>query len=199
MHLWRTTGRSHPALLAALGFAAAGDTALLLPGPVAFAVGLGLFLGAQLCLITAFVRAGALALLRRRPALCAGYAAVWAAANAALATALAPAMAAALACYSLALVAMAATAHAKGPRAAWGGALFTVSDLLIGLGAAGADFTGRSLLVMPTYTAALLLLTLAFTAPDSRRAPGPSKDSGHAKAPESAVSTHRDPSLVRGA
>ncbi|MFE5515731.1 lysoplasmalogenase family protein [Streptomyces sp. NPDC056529] len=183
LYLWRATGTRHKAFLTGLGFAAAGDTALLFPGPVAFAVGLALFLGAQICWTTAFVRAGAVAHLRRRRLLCGAYLAVWCAAVAALAPALDPGLAVALSLYCLALVVTACTAHVEGARAAWGGAVFFVSDLLIGLGAAGVGFPGRSLLVMPTYTVALVLLVTALTGRRERagrrraavpvRAPGP--------------------------
>ncbi|MGW3403878.1 lysoplasmalogenase family protein [Streptomyces zhihengii] len=161
-YLWRTTGTRHARVLAGLGFATAGDVTLLVPGTVAFAVGIGFFLGAQLCWTSAFVRAGAVAHLRAHRPLCALWLGVWAAANAVLAPLLGPPMAVAIGVYSLALVVMALTAHALGRRAAWGGAVFVVSDALIGAGAAGADFPGRPVLVMATYTAALALLTTAF-------------------------------------
>ncbi|MEK9518619.1 lysoplasmalogenase [Streptomyces venezuelae] len=164
LHLWRVTGRRHRPVLLGLGFATAGDVALLVPGATAFGIGLACFLGAQICWTTAFARAGAVAHLRPRRSLCVGYLAVWTVAVVLLAPSLDAAMAVALSLYSLALVVMAATAHVKGPRAAWGGAVFLVSDMLIGLGAAGIDFAGRTMLVMPTYTVALALLVTAFTA-----------------------------------
>ncbi|MFG2621906.1 lysoplasmalogenase family protein [Streptomyces sp. NPDC048507] len=174
LYLLRATGRRHGPVLIGLGFATAGDIALLIPGPVAFATGLGLFLGAQICWTTAFVRAGAVAHLAARRTLLACYLALWAGAMVALAPALRPALAAALGLYGLVLVAMAATAHVLGPRAAWGGAVFVLSDLLIGLGAAGVDFPGRSLLVMPTYALALGLIVTAFAGHGVRaRTPAP--------------------------
>ncbi len=100
---------------------------------------------------------------RPRRLLCGAYLAVWCAAVAALAPALAPGLAVALSLYCLALVVTACTAHVEGARAAWGGAVFFVSDLLIGLAAAGVGFPGRSLLVMPTYTVALALLVTALS------------------------------------
>ncbi|MBA0051270.1 lysoplasmalogenase [Streptomyces sp. AJS327] len=163
LHLWRTTGRRHPHVLAGLGFATAGDVALLLPGAVAFVVGLLFFLGAQLCWITAFVRAGAVGHLRARRPLCAAYLLAWVVACAALAPALGPALGTAVTGYALALLTMALTAHVLGTAAAWGGLVFVVSDLLIGLGVAGLGFPGRGALVMLTYCAALALLTLAFS------------------------------------
>ncbi|MET9650913.1 lysoplasmalogenase [Streptomyces sp. NPDC006460] len=162
LHLWRRTGDRHTRVLAGLGFATAGDVALLVPGPAAFGIGIAFFLGAQLCWISAFVGQGAVPYLRARRPLCLAYAAVWAGAVAALVPSLDAVLAGAIAVYSMALVAMALTAHVMGPRAALGGGVFVLSDLLIGLGAAGLDFTGRPVLVMTTYAVALVLLTAAF-------------------------------------
>lgn len=175
LYLWRTTGSRHVPVLAGLCFATAGDVALLVSGSVAFFVGIGFFLGAQLCWTVAFVRAGAVAYLRERRALCAVYLAVWAAANAALAPSFDPALAVAIAFYSLTLVVMALTAHVRGGRAALGGGVFVFSDLLIGLDVAGWDFTGRSVLVMSSYALALFLITTTFsgtTAPSGEGRPG---------------------------
>ncbi|TXJ84355.1 lysoplasmalogenase [Streptomyces lavendulae] len=162
-HLWRLTGTRHACVLTGLLLAAAGDVALLSPGTPAFGVGLALFLGAQLCWITAFLRAGALDHLRTRRAVCAAYLAVWAAAVAALAPTLGPALGCAVAVYALALLTMALTARVLGTRTLWGGLVFVASDSLIGLDAAGLDFPGRSTLCMTTYIAALALLVTAFT------------------------------------
>ena len=161
MYLWRLTHRGHPLVLAALAFATAGDVALLLPGAGAFVVGTACFLATQLCYIAAFVRQGAAAYLRARPLLVMGCLAVWAAANAVLLPQLGP-LAWAVAPYSGALLTMAASACVMGPRAAWGGAVFVSSDLLVGLGASRLEFTGRPVLVMATYAAAQFLLTDAF-------------------------------------
>ncbi|MER6473284.1 lysoplasmalogenase family protein [Streptomyces collinus] len=178
VHLWRLTGTRHAPVLAGLGLAAAGDVALMLPGRAAFAVGLGFFLGAQLCWTAAFVRAGALAHLRRRRLLCAVHGVGWAAAVCVLAPALGPALGVAVAGYALALVTMALTARVLGPRAAWGGLVFLGSDLLVGLGAAGVDFLGRGVLVMVTYTLAIALISTAVAAagpgPADAVAPAPS-------------------------
>ncbi|MFI9803191.1 lysoplasmalogenase family protein [Streptomyces sp. NPDC052301] len=164
VHLWRRTGTRHGPVLAGLGLAAAGDAVLMLPGPGAFAAGIAFFLGAQLCWTAAFVRAGALRYLRTRRLLCAVHLAVWAAAVTALAPALGPVLGTAVAVYAAALVVVALTARVLGRGAARGGLVFLGSDLLVGLGAAGTDFPGRAVLVMVTYTVALALITLAFTA-----------------------------------
>ncbi|OEV06060.1 hypothetical protein AN216_00850 [Streptomyces oceani] len=161
--VWRSSGTRQPPVLLGFGFATGGDVALLVPGTPAFLTGMGFFLGAQLCWITAFVRAGALPLLRRRRALCGSYVVAWGVAVGALAPLLGPGLAVPIAGYGLALVVMALTAHAKGRVAAYGGAVFVLSDLLIGLGAAGLDFAGRPVLVMTTYVSALFLLARAFT------------------------------------
>ncbi|MGZ0204727.1 lysoplasmalogenase family protein [Streptomyces sp. RM1] len=163
LHLWRRTGTRHTPVLAGLVLAAAGDVALLLPGTAAFATGLAFFLGAQLCWISAFLRAGALGHLRPRRLVRAAHLVVWAGAVAALAPALGPARGCAVAVYALALLTMALTARVLGPRALWGGLVFVASDSLVGLGAAGLDFPGRAVLVMLTYTSALTLLATAFT------------------------------------
>ncbi|MGB2567094.1 lysoplasmalogenase family protein [Micromonospora citrea] len=143
-----------------LVFATAGDVALLLPGTTAFLVGMGCFLGTQLSFLTAFLRR------RRAPlAVFAGYLALWAAANALLWGRLGDLRLPVLG-YSLALCLMAAAAAGVSRRAAVGGALFLVSDLLIGVGAAGAELPGRGLLVMITYVAALYLITTAWARRD---------------------------------
>ncbi|MFH8769476.1 lysoplasmalogenase family protein [Streptomyces sp. NPDC017958] len=172
VHLWRLTGTRHVPVLVGLGFAAAGDVALMLPGRVAFVVGIAFFLGAQLCWTAAFLRAGALQYLRPRHRLCAVHLAVWVAAVAALAPALGPVLGTVVAVYASALVTMALTARVLGRRAAWGGLVFLGSDLLVGLGAAGTEFPGRAVLVMVTYTVALVLIATAFSTAEARQADG---------------------------
>ncbi|MGQ5229081.1 lysoplasmalogenase [Streptomyces sp. MN3] len=179
LYLWRSAHRRHADMPAGLAFATAGDVFLMLPGEGAFLTGIACFLGTQLCYITAFVRRGAVAHLRARPLLDAGCLVAWAAVNAALLPRVGP-LAWAVALYSAALVTMAATAGVMGRTAAWGGLLFLGSDLLVGLGAAGAGFTGRQALVMATYVVAQFLLVHACvrapsvqgTNPGARSAPG---------------------------
>ncbi|PZG07998.1 lysoplasmalogenase [Micromonospora craterilacus] len=150
--LWRVGRRADPVAVG-LVFATAGDIALLVPGDTAFLVGMGCFLGTQLALIIAF--AG-----HRRPRLAAmaGYLLLWVAANALLWPQLGALRLPVLG-YSLALSLMAAAATGVNVRVAVGGALFLFSDLLIGLGAAGTTPPGHGVLVMATYSAALLLIT----------------------------------------
>ncbi|MDF3299270.1 lysoplasmalogenase [Streptomyces tropicalis] len=184
LHMMRAGGGARPVVLAGLALATAGDVALLLPGTAAFLAGTACFLGFQLAYVAAFAREGALAHLRRRPWLYAGALAVWAAANAALAPGLGS-LAWAVAPYSLALVTMAVTAPVLGTAAAWGGAVFVASDLLVGLGVAGVEFTGRRVLVTATYAAAQFLLARAWAAapPES----GPARPQPAVRAPSPAV------------
>ncbi|WP_433790883.1 lysoplasmalogenase [Actinoplanes sp. CA-252034] len=138
------------AVTVALGFATAGDIALLVPGQAAFLTGMGFFLGAQLCLVTAFRPL-------RRPFVIV-YGLLWALANVLLWERLG-ALAVPVLIYSLALTMMAAAAAGISRRVALGGLLFLVSDLLIGLGAAGLRPPAHGVAVMTTYAAALYLIT----------------------------------------
>ncbi|MEV0005472.1 lysoplasmalogenase [Micromonospora sp. NPDC050980] len=146
------------AVAAGLVAATAGDVALLVPGRTAFLLGMGFFLIAQLAFLAAFLRRG-------RPPVpaWAGYLLAWAVGNALLWGALGPLRAPVLG-YSLALCLMAAAATGVSARVAAGGACFLVSDLLIGVGAAGTELPGAGLLVMSTYAAALLLIVTGWVA-----------------------------------
>ncbi|MFG1922938.1 lysoplasmalogenase [Cryptosporangium sp. NPDC048952] len=139
-------------VVVALGFATAGDVALLIDDERAFLVGMLFFAGTQVCLTSAFVRRARL----RVPAL-AGYGVLWAVANALLWERLGDLRVPVLV-YSLALSLMAAAACGVSRRVAVGGAFFLVSDFLIGLGAAEIELPGQDLLVMATYIAALVLI-----------------------------------------
>ncbi|GAA3442834.1 lysoplasmalogenase [Planomonospora venezuelensis] len=148
-------------LPAGLAFAAAGDVALLMEGRIAFAAGMACFLAMQVCYIAAFARAGAFAVLRARPWVPGVYLLVWLAASVALWDALGG-LRIPIVLYGLALIAMAAAASGVGRVVAAGGALFAVSDLLIGLGVAGTQFPGRGLVVMATYVLAQVLIVCGF-------------------------------------
>ncbi|MEV4513146.1 lysoplasmalogenase [Dactylosporangium sp. NPDC049525] len=157
--LWYLVRKDGRSLLIGWGlvFAFAGDVALLVPGTVPFLLGMACFLGTQICFLLAF--------LRRAPLLgfaAAGYAVLWAVLNILLWPSLGP-LRVPILVYSLALSAMAAAAAAVSRTVAAGAALFLLSDLLIGLGAADLDFPGRDLIVMTTYIAALLLITTGST------------------------------------
>jgi uncharacterized membrane protein YhhN len=161
-YLLRTAGMSLVGW--GLVFATAGDVALLVPGTAPFLVGMACFLGTQVCFLLAFLRR---APLSRAAAL--GYGVLWAALNVALWPSLGT-LRVPILVYSLALSAMAAAAAAVSRTVAAGAALFLLSDLLIGLGAADLDFPGRDLAVMTTYIAALFLITTGTAAPRSRPA-----------------------------
>ncbi|MBQ1076571.1 lysoplasmalogenase [Micromonospora sp. C31] len=157
VHLLRVRRRVDPVAVG-LVFATGGDIALLVSGDTAFLVGMGCFLGAQVAFLTAFLR-------HRRPPVVAvaSYLACWVAANLVLWSSLGPLRLPVLG-YSLALCLMAAAAVGVSRRVALGGGLFLISDLLIGMDAAGSRVPGHGLAVMTTYIAALLLITTGWVA-----------------------------------
>ncbi|MGI5236881.1 lysoplasmalogenase family protein [Dactylosporangium sp. CA-139066] len=155
--IWYLAGR-RDLVTAGLVFATAGDVVLLIPGRLPFLAGMACFLGTQVCLLIAFVRAG-----RPRVAAVAGYAVLWAGLNALLWGHLG-ALRGPILGYSMALAAMACAATGVSARVGLGGALFLGSDLLIGAGAAGMDFPGRDVVVMATYAAALALIATGWAA-----------------------------------
>ncbi|MGC4892653.1 lysoplasmalogenase [Micromonospora sp. DT31] len=156
-YLWQRR-RRFDGVAVGLVAATAGDVALLLSGDAAFLAGMGFFLVTQVAFSTGFLRHG-----RPSAMAWAGYLLAWAAANALLWGMLGPLRLPVLG-YSLALCLMAAAASGVSARVGAGGALFLVSDLLIGVGAAGVELPGRGLLVMITYCAALLLITTGWVA-----------------------------------
>ncbi|GIJ24763.1 lysoplasmalogenase [Micromonospora lutea] len=159
--LWRVRVAGGP-IAAGLVFATAGDIALLVGSDTAFLIGMGCFLGTQLAFIVAFVGHR-----RPRPAAVIGYLALWATANAMLWPRLGELRLPVLG-YSLALSLMAAAATAVGRRVALGGALFLLSDLLIGLDAGGTRMPGHGVLVMTTYSAALFMISTGWAASRQR-------------------------------
>ncbi|WP_327008889.1 lysoplasmalogenase [Dactylosporangium sp. NBC_01737] len=152
--LWYLVRKAGMSLIGwGLVFAFAGDVALLVPGLVPFLLGMACFLGTQVCFLLAFLRRAPL-----HPAAAAAYGVLWAVLNILLWPSLG-ALRVPILVYSLALSAMAAAAAAVSRTVATGAALFLLSDLLIGLGAADLDFPARDLIVMTTYIAALFLIT----------------------------------------
>ncbi|SHN46714.1 Uncharacterized membrane protein YhhN [Cryptosporangium aurantiacum] len=139
-------------VVVALGFATAGDVALLVDDDVAFLLGMACFLGTQICLTVAFLRRA-----RARWWAFALYGLLWALANALLWEQLGDLRVPVLV-YSLVLSAMAAAAVGVSPRVAAGGAFFLVSDFLIGLDAADVGVPGQPVLIMATYITALALI-----------------------------------------
>ncbi|MBM2621073.1 lysoplasmalogenase [Actinoplanes sp. LDG1-06] len=149
-------GAASRAVVVALVFATAGDIALLVPGRPAFLIGMVFFLGTQISLIVAFAR---------RPvagAAFAVYGLLWLGVNALLWGQLG-ALRIPVLFYSLALTVMAATAAGVSRTVAVGGAFFLVSDLLIGVGAAGTRAPAHDILVMSTYCAALALIATGWS------------------------------------
>jgi uncharacterized membrane protein YhhN len=159
-HLRHRLGRFD---LVALGllFCTAGDIALLIRG--AFILGMAAFFAGHVSFIVSFLR-------HRKPPWWAAvlYAAVWIAGNAVLWGGLGPLRIPVL-IYSLALAAMAATSAGVSGKTALGGALFVISDLLIGLRMSRIGFPGHDLAVMVTYSAALFLIATGWTSAVERR------------------------------
>ncbi|WP_326563802.1 lysoplasmalogenase [Micromonospora peucetia] len=176
VYLLRARRRVDPVAVG-LVFATGGDIALLLSGDTAFLVGMGCFLGTQVAFITAFLR-------HRRPPIVAvaTYLACWVAANLVLWNHLGPLRLPVLG-YSLALTLMAAAAAGVSRRVALGGGLFLISDLLIGMDAAGARVPGHGLAVMTTYIAALLLITTGWVAARRARDAGGAGDPAYTPGP----------------
>lgn len=151
------------ALVVGLVLAWLGDLALMRSGDLAFLVGLALFLGMQISYSLGFARLGAGVALRSRPWLPVGGAVLWIALNLALGPSLGG-LRVPLLVYSLALTTMAVLACGVSVRVGVGGVLFLVSDLLIGLGAAGIGVPAHDLLVMATYAVAQLLIATGWVA-----------------------------------
>jgi uncharacterized membrane protein YhhN len=151
--VWRTD-RSAKGILAGLLFSWAGDIALQFEGERWFITGMVFFLGAHICYLTTFLKAGA------RPKL-------WVAA--AYATALVStlillweplgAMALPMTLYAVALATMATLAASVNWRVGLGGMLFLVSDFLLAFRVAQTWIApGPPIWVMLSYTAAQFLI-----------------------------------------
>jgi uncharacterized membrane protein YhhN len=140
-------------LVAGLAFATLGDVLL----DIWFEVGMVGFLVMHLCYITGFLRLGAWAGLRTRWPMAIAYLLVGVGANVALWPHLGD-LAVPVLIYSTAILTMAALASGVDNRVGLGGALFVISDALIGVDKAGAGFPGRGLVVLLTYLAAQYLI-----------------------------------------
>ena len=140
-------------LVAGLAFAMLGDVLL----DIRFEVGMVGFLLMQLCYIAGFLSLGARTGLRARWPVAVVYLLVGVGANLALGPQLG-ALAILVLIYSTALLTMAALAAGVDRMVGLGGALFVVSDALIGVDKAGAGFAGRGLIVLLTYLAAQYLI-----------------------------------------
>ena len=153
-----STGDPPRLLVIGLVFALLGDMLLEVDGTLWFLAGMGAFLVMQVCYIRGFAAMGAAARLRSAPWVVAAWVALWAALNVVIGPSLG-ALRWPILVYSLALTVMAATAAATGERRIGvGGAVFLVSDLLIGLRAGGASIPASGVLVMSTYCLAQYLI-----------------------------------------
>jgi uncharacterized membrane protein YhhN len=150
-------------LVAGLALAWLGDLALSLPGDTAFLVGLLLFLGMQVCYIAGFVALRAVNRLRELPWLPAVGVLLWIGLNVVLGPSLG-ALRLPLLVYSAALTTMAVLACGVSTRVGVGGVTFLVSDLLIGLDAAGIALPGHGPIVMATYAVGQLLIATGWVA-----------------------------------
>jgi uncharacterized membrane protein YhhN len=154
-------------LVAAIGLSWAGDLALALPG--AFVAGLVCFLLAHLGYITLFLRMPG---VRRPPVWTLVYLA-WFPLFLALLGPHTGALLVPVALYGLVLGVMATCAALRGPLIAAGGALFVLSDSVLGLGRflPGYDFPLHDLVVMSSYLAAQALIAVGVlrSLPSERR------------------------------
>ncbi|MCK1796913.1 lysoplasmalogenase [Streptomyces sp. XM4193] len=139
-------------LLFGLACATVGDTALLFDKrEPAFLLGMAAFLGTQTAYTAGFARMGALRGIAANPRPALGCLGVWVAANAVIQPSLDRGLRLPVAGYSLALVAMGATALAVGGKVGAGAMSFLGSDALIGLKAAGHEFPSQEVLIMAGY------------------------------------------------
>ena len=166
-------------LLAALGFATAGDVALMVDGTLPFLIGMAAFLGCQAFLIISFVRAKA----RPLPWVALLYGVGFAVAVGSLWSGLGS-LALPVTLYAVALTTMATLAAGLGWRIGLGGLLFFTSDLLLAVDLADVVHTGPW--VMLTYVVGLALIVTGWItrpAPPSIPQPRPASDPAAAPAP----------------
>ncbi|MFF1821851.1 lysoplasmalogenase [Kribbella sp. NPDC058245] len=144
------------ALLIGLAASLVGDFLLqvdhLIPGMAAFGV-------AHVCYVWLFIRRST----RRSLVVVAAYGVVWVAVLALLWPGLGD-VRVPVVLYSLLLTTTAVTSAWSGWRSGIGGAVFLISDALIGLGLAGHEFGARPYLVMATYCVAQYLLASSLVA-----------------------------------
>lgn len=148
-------------IVAALLLSAGGDIALQFDAGVGvFILGMVFFAAAHVCYVTFFVRSGAVARLKQRWWLGAAYLVFWLA----LIIVVWPGLGALripVAAYSLLLITTGMTSATFDRWAGVGGALFVVSDAIIGLRLAGLAPPADGVWVMSTYIVAQLLLATA--------------------------------------
>lgn len=156
---WVATSGGPRLLVVALVLCFAGD--LFLEVDDLFVVGMAAFAVAHMAFITLFVRRGAVAEVRTRPALAVAYVVVAVGMVAWCWGGLEPALKPAIPVYAALLVGTAVTSAAVDVRTGAGGALFLVSDGIIALSEAGRidpDATATGLAIMALYLAAIWLL-----------------------------------------
>ncbi len=153
------TGATVRLLVLAIALSWAGDVALSFPGTLAFIAGLGSFLGAHVVYIALFLR---MPRTGRFPPVWTLVYLAWYPVFLALLGPHTGALLVPVALYGLVLAGMAVTAAWHGPLVAVGGALFVVSDSVLGLGRflPGYDFAVHGLVVMSTYLAAQGLIAV---------------------------------------
>lgn len=156
---WAATSGGPRLLVVALGLCFLGDLFLEVDG--LFVVGMAAFAGAHVAFMVLFVRRGAVAGIRARPAAAIGYVVVAIGMVAWCWGGLEPTLRPAIPVYAALLVGTAATSAAVDVRAGFGGALFLVSDGIIALSEAGRldpDATATGVAIMVLYLLAIWLL-----------------------------------------
>ncbi|MRK02724.1 lysoplasmalogenase [Aeromicrobium sp. S22] len=157
---WVLEQRGPRLLAVALVFCCLGD--LFLEIEDMFTAGMAAFAVAHVCLITFFVRRGAIEQLRRKPLILVAYVVAAVALVAWCWGGLEPGLKPLVPVYAGLLLATAATALSTDLRAGIGGALFLVSDGIIALAEAGRidqDATVTGLAIMALYILAIFFLT----------------------------------------
>lgn len=155
-HLVTRRTSVHVGLFVGLGFALAGDLTFEVSGTIAFMAGMALFAGTQLSYVTAFMAASG----GHRPAAVVASALVWAGMSGWLASSAASPLREIAIGYGALLATMAACAWRVGWVAGLGGALFLLSDALLGAKALIGQPIGPSWLIILTYAVAQLLIVL---------------------------------------
>lgn len=143
-------------------FSFLGDVALMLDGDLWFALGIAMFLITHIFYIIGFFKLGARQGLRDRRWVLFAYPLFWLAANAALWPGLGP-LRIPIIVYSAFLVAMAMCSMSLGTLFGIGGALFMVSDLLIGETVAYGAFPASGVIIMFTYILGQAIIAYCWT------------------------------------
>lgn len=185
-------GVARPSLVAGLCFATVGDVFLMVDGSTIdgegwFYAGMAAFAATHVCYLMAFARAGAWRRLRRTPLVAVPvlYALVVVAAQIVLR------LPVPILLYGCLLATMAASAAGLGWRSGVGGALFLLSDLLIGIGLAGTELPGPPIWVMLTYVLGQALIVLGWLHRHEGAAPAVPHQRDGTPSPEKATSDEK--------